>query len=101
MQPSVVIGCRRHMRDQREARMKLGVVFPQTEIGNDPAAIKDYAQAVEGAGFDHLLVFDHVLGALPERFEGANVGFRRPPYTHESPFHEPMVLFGYLAGLTQ
>jgi probable F420-dependent oxidoreductase len=81
--------------------MKLGVVFPQTEIGNDPAAIRDYAQAVEGAGYHHLLVFDHVLGARPERFEGANVGFARPPYTHESPFHEPFVLFGYLGALTQ
>lgn len=80
--------------------MKLGVVFPQTEIGNDPAAIRDYAQAVEEAGYHHLLVYDHVLGALPERFEGATLGFR-PPYTHESPFHEPMVLFGYLAGLTR
>lgn len=81
--------------------MKLGVVFPQTEIGTDPAAIRDYAQAVEEAGYHHLLVYDHVLGALPERFEGASLGFRRPPYTHESPFHEPMVLFGYLAGLTR
>ena len=42
--------------------MKLGVVFPQTEIGSDPAVIRDYAQAAEGAGYDHLLVFDHVLG---------------------------------------
>jgi probable F420-dependent oxidoreductase len=81
--------------------MKLGVVFPQTEIGSDPAAVRDYAQAVEGAGYNHLLVFDHVLGALPERFEGANVGFSRPPYTNESLFHEPFVLFGYLGALTQ
>ena len=43
--------------------MRLGVVFPQTEIGSDPAVIRDYAQAAEGAGYDHLLVFDHVLGA--------------------------------------
>lgn len=76
--------------------MKFGVVFPQTEIGDDPAVIRDYAQAVEQLGYDHLLVFDHVLGAHPARFEG---GFR-PPYTHETPFHEPMVLFGYLAALT-
>ena len=43
--------------------MRLGVVFPQTEIGSDPAVIRDYAQAAEGAGYHHLLVFDHVLGA--------------------------------------
>jgi probable F420-dependent oxidoreductase len=76
--------------------MRLGVVFPQTEIGNDPIVIRDYVQTVEQLGYDHLLVFDHVLGAHPERFEGRF----RPPYTHETPFHEPFVLFGYLAGLT-
>ncbi|MEX0750445.1 MAG: LLM class F420-dependent oxidoreductase [Dehalococcoidia bacterium] len=76
--------------------MKVGVVFPQTEIGDDPIVIRDYAQAVEQLGYDHLLVFDHVLGAHPDRFEGDF----RPPYTHETPFHEPMVLFGYLAALT-
>jgi probable F420-dependent oxidoreductase len=74
--------------------MKLGVIFPQTEIGNDPLAIRDYAQAAEQLGYDHLLVFDHVLGAPAERFSF------RPPYNHETPFHEPFVLFGYLAGLT-
>jgi probable F420-dependent oxidoreductase len=75
--------------------MKLGAIFPQTEIGEDPAAIRDYAQAVEQIGYDHILVYDHVLGAPPERFSF------RPPYNHETPFHEPFVLFGYLAGLTQ
>ena len=74
--------------------MRLGVIFPQTEIGNDPVAIKDYAQAAEQAGYDHLLAYDHVLGGHPDRFPF------RPPYTHETPFHEPFVLFGYLAALT-
>ena len=77
--------------------MKLGVIFPQTEIGNDPIAIRDYAQAAEQLGYHHLLVYDHVLGAHPERFE--RLGFR-PPYTYQTPFHEPFVLFGYLAGVT-
>ena len=76
--------------------MKLGVVFPQTEIGNDPAAIRDYAQAAEQLGYNHALVFDHVLGAEPSRFEGRF----RPPYTHKTPFHEPFVLFGFLAAAT-
>jgi probable F420-dependent oxidoreductase len=79
-----------------ECRMKLGVVFPQTEIGNDPVVLRDYAQAAEDLGYHHLLVFDHVAGGHPDRFPGE----RRPPYTHESPFHEPFVLFGYLAALT-
>ena len=76
--------------------MKLGVVFPQLEIGNDPAAIRDYAQAAEGMGFDYLLAYEHVLGANPDRPGGWS-----GPYTHESAFHEPFVLFGYLAGLTE
>lgn len=76
--------------------MKLGVIFPQTEIGIDPIVIRNYAQAVEGAGYDHLSTFDHVLGAQPDR-PGGFTG----PYTHETMFHEPLVLFGYLAALTR
>jgi len=76
--------------------VKLGVVFPQTEIGADPIAVRDYAQAAEQLGYNHLLVFDHVLGAHPDRFEGRF----RPPYNYRTPFHEPFVLFGYLAALT-
>ena len=75
--------------------MKLGVVFPQTEIGADPAACRDFAQAAEELGYAHLLAFDHVLGADPDahRLTG--------PYTHRSMFHEPLVLFGWLAALTE
>jgi probable F420-dependent oxidoreductase len=78
--------------------MRLGVVFPQTEIGSDPAVIRDYAQAAEGAGYHHVLVFDHVLGARLERFDRLG---RRPPYTDESSFHEPFVLFGFLGACTR
>jgi probable F420-dependent oxidoreductase len=83
-------------RAKGEEAMQLGVVFPQTEIGDDPSVIRDYAQAAEQLGYHHLLVFDHVLGAHPSRFTGDF----RPPYTHETPFHEPFVLFGYLAAAT-
>jgi probable F420-dependent oxidoreductase len=76
--------------------MQIGVVFPQTEIGNDPAAIRDYAQTAEGLGFSHVLVYDHVLGANPQR-PGGWTG----PYTYLTPFHEVFVLFGFLAGVTQ
>jgi probable F420-dependent oxidoreductase len=75
--------------------MKIGVVFPQTEFGNDVGALREYVQAVEAAGFHHLLVYDHVLGANPER-----PGGWQGPYTHQTPFHEPFVLFGYMAALT-
>ena len=74
--------------------MKIGVVFPQTEIGNDPVAIRDFAQAVEGMGFHHLLVYDHVLGADRDRPGGFS-----GPYDRDTPFHEPFVTFGYLAGV--
>ena len=76
--------------------MRLGVIFPQTEIGADPAVIRDYAQSVEGMGYDHLGAFDHVLGATPDR-PGGWTG----AYTHESMFHEPMVLFGFFAAATR
>jgi probable F420-dependent oxidoreductase len=75
--------------------MQIGVTFPQTEIGADPAAIRDYVQAVEALGYSHIVAFDHVLGANPEH---------RPGwwgYTHREMFHEPFVLFGYLAALTR
>ena len=76
--------------------MKIGVVFPQTEIGSDPAVIRDYAQTAEGLGFTHILAYDHVLGANPDR-PGGFTG----PYTYQTPFHEVFVLFSYLAGITQ
>src|SRR5260370_673113 len=75
--------------------MKIGVVFPQTEFGNDPQAIKDYAQAVEAMGFAHVIAYDHVLGANPDR-----PGGWRGAYTFESGFQEPFVLFGYMAAVT-
>jgi probable F420-dependent oxidoreductase len=76
--------------------MHLGVVFPQLEIGADPAAIRDYAQAAESLGYGHLLVYDHVLGADIRHYPGWN-----GPYNHQDMFHEPFVLFGYLAAVTQ
>jgi len=76
--------------------MQIGAIFPQTEIGSDPSVIRDFAQTAEGLGYSHILVYDHVIGAVPER-EPRLWG----PYTHESAFHEPFVLLGYLAGITE
>lgn len=76
--------------------MRIGAIFPQTEIGNSPADIRDYAQAVEAFGYKHILVYDHVLGAST-----ASRPDWRGPYTSETPFHEPFVLFGYLAACTR
>jgi probable F420-dependent oxidoreductase len=74
--------------------VKIGAIFPQTEIGSDPIGVRDYARAVEGMGFTHILAYDHVLGAAAE-------GRPPMPYTDKTLFHEPLVLFGYLAGLTK
>ena len=76
--------------------MRLGVVFPQNEIGADPGVVREYAQAAESLGYDHLLVYDHVLGANPASRPGW-----RGAYRHTDMFHEPFVLFGYLAGVTE
>jgi probable F420-dependent oxidoreductase len=75
--------------------MRIGAIFPQLEIGTDPAMLKGYAQAVEGMGYTHILAYDHVLGAGT-----ATRPDWRGPYSSASLFHEPFVLFGYLAGLT-
>jgi probable F420-dependent oxidoreductase len=76
--------------------MKIGVVFPQTEIGQDPAVIRDYAQAVESMGYTHILAFDSVIGANPDRPGGWD-----SPYTYRHAFHEPFVLFGFCAAVTR
>lgn len=78
-----------------EDQLNIGVVFPQTEIGPDPSAVRAYAEAVEGAGFSHVLAYDHVLGAgLENRSEW------RGAYSNDDAFHEVFVLFGYLAAIT-
>jgi probable F420-dependent oxidoreductase len=74
--------------------MRIGAVFPQLEIGNDPATIARWATEVERMGFRHILAFDHVIGAGVD----TRPGWRG--YTSENPFHEVFVLFGYLAAVT-
>ena len=75
--------------------MQTGLVYPQTEYPPDPAAVRDYAQTAEALGFTHVLAYDHVLGANPDR-PGGWTG----PYTHRDPFMEPFVLFTYMAAVT-
>ena len=76
------------------AKVKIGVTFPQTEIGADPGGVRAYAQAAEDLGFEYVLVYDHVLGADPAAYPGWS-----GPYTAQTLFHEPFVLFGYLAAI--
>jgi probable F420-dependent oxidoreductase len=75
--------------------MRVGVVFPQTEIGADVGAIRAYTAAVSDLGYSHILAYDHVVGADPAVHTGWS-----GPYDLDSTFHEPMVLFGFLAGIT-
>ena len=76
--------------------MKIGTVFPQTEIGQDPAVIRDYAQAVEAMGYTHILAFDSVIGANPDRPGGWD-----SQYDYRHAFHEPFALFAFCAAVTR
>jgi probable F420-dependent oxidoreductase len=75
--------------------MRVGVVFPQTELGGDAGAVRAYGEGVEELGYKHLLAYDHVVGADPEVHTGWN-----GPYDIRTTFHEPLVMFGFLAGIT-
>lgn len=76
--------------------MRIGVTFPQIEFGNDPIALRDYAQTVEGLGYTHFLAYDHVLGADASARPGWSGS-----YHAGDPFHEVFVLLGYVAALTR
>jgi len=75
--------------------MKIGVIYPQTELKGDPAAVRAIGLATEELGYHHLLAYDHVLGATHDREPPLN-----GPYTEDHPFHDPFVMFGYLAAIT-
>ena len=75
--------------------MEIGLIYPQTELGGDPEAVRRIGVAAEALGYDHLLAYDHMLGAPHDR-EPKLWG----PYTDQDPFHDPFVMFAYLAGIT-
>ena len=75
--------------------MRIGVVFPQTELGGDVGAVRAYGEAVEALGYTHLLAYDHVVGADP----AVHTGWAGA-YDVSTTFHEPFVMFGYLAAVT-
>jgi len=76
--------------------VKIGAIFPHQEIGSDPVVIRDWAQAAEALGYGGIIAYDHVIGAVHEGREPPLWG----PYTEHDAFHEPFVLFGYLAACT-
>jgi probable F420-dependent oxidoreductase len=75
--------------------MQVGVVYPQTELPPDPGAVRAYAQGVEELGYEHILAYDHVVGADPPAHPGWS-----GPYNIDTTFHEPLVLYGFLAAFT-
>jgi probable F420-dependent oxidoreductase len=75
--------------------MQIGVVYPQTELPHDPGTVRRYAGRVEELGFQHILAYDHVVGADPARYPDW-----QGPYNVDSTFHEPFVLYGFLAAIT-
>ncbi|MET0546043.1 MAG: LLM class F420-dependent oxidoreductase, partial [Caulobacterales bacterium] len=77
--------------------MKVGAVYPQIELNGDPEAVDSIARHVEALGYDHFLMYDHVVGAVHEGREPALWG----PYTERDPFHDPLVAFGYVAAITK
>jgi len=76
--------------------VQIGVAYPQNELRGDPTAVGRIGSAVEDLGFDHLLAYDHVLGAVHADRTPPLAG----PYTEHDPFHDPFVMFAYLAGVT-
>jgi len=77
--------------------LKIGIVYPQIELGGDPDAVRRIGLATEELGFSHLVVYDHVVGAEHADRDPKLWG----PYTENDPFHDPFVMFGYLAGITK
>ena len=76
--------------------MKLGVALPIVDIGGEPAALREFVQAAEEIGYHGIAAPDHVLGA--------NIA-SRPDWTQPRArstdlYHDPFVLFGFLAGCT-
>ncbi len=81
--------------------MRIGAVFSQADSGTDPDTIRQWAIDAEAAGFEHLMAYDHVLGASSARLGPGPFGsFPAAPYTSEHTFHEILVLFSHLAALT-
>jgi probable F420-dependent oxidoreductase len=77
--------------------VQIGVVYPQIELRGDPSAVRRIGRAVEDLGFDHLMAYDHVLGAVHSDRTPPLTG----PYTERDPFHDPFVMFSYLAAITE
>ena len=87
--------------DPAPGKMRVGIVFSQADSGTDPAAIRAWARRAEEAGFDHILAYDHILGASADRLGPGPFGnFPSAPYTADHTFHEVLALFSHLGAVT-
>ncbi len=77
--------------------MKTGIIYPQTELGGDPECVRRFALAAEERGYEHFLAYDHVAGATHANRDPELTG----PYTEKDTFHDPLVMFAHLAGITK
>src|SRR5438105_15162616 len=73
--------------------MQLGALLPLGDIGGDPATVREYAQAAESMGYNFVEAPDHVLGV-------SEASASEPGRTGAGLYHDPVVLFGFLAGST-
>lgn len=76
--------------------MKIGVSYPTTEVAGDPDAIRKFIRAAEDLGYEHMMAYDHVVKTPHEGREPRLTG----PYTEKHSFHDPFVLFGFAAAVT-
>ena len=78
--------------------MRIGVLLPHRApgFGSDIGAIAEFTQAAEALGYHHIRMGEHVLGANPSSRPGW-----KSPFNYKDLFHDPFVLFAYLAALTK
>ncbi len=74
--------------------MKFTAGLPITAM-SDPGAVRDYAQALDSSGFDVLTTAGHLLSTPAGRYPD------RPAPLYAGPFHDPFVVFSYLAAITK
>jgi probable F420-dependent oxidoreductase len=76
--------------------MKIGAAYPTSEVAGDPEAMKKFIDAAVALGYGHIMAYDHVVKCPLENREPKLTG----PYTEKHAFHDPFVLFGHAAALT-
>ncbi len=85
------------MKRHGEARNQL----PEHLIGTDHGALAEFLTGIEELGYGYITIGDHVLGADPSvRPDWKPYLGKAPLYDQHMPWHDPLVLFGFLTALT-